>query len=111
MTKRDGGRGREGSRIMGNSVAGESLPGCYTVAQAIKLSGITPVVFAWIVHTERIQVPRIGNRAVYTPEVVNQVLQYFHKKDPDGRFLCKQKRPHGPKRQRREKATQQAGTG
>jgi hypothetical protein len=84
---------------------GTQLPSCYTAAQAVHRSGITPVVFNWLVHTEHIELPRIGNRAVYTDAVIRAVQKVFREKDPTGRFLTYIGRKNGPQRRKAAKPT------
>lgn len=87
---------------------GTTVPAYYTAAQAVKRSRITPVVFAWLVHTEGITLPRIGNRAVYTDDTIRQVLAAFRARDPEGRFLCRRKRKNGPQARPRGQSAGQA---
>jgi len=83
--------------------AGETLPNCYTAKEAVERSRIRPDVFAWIVHTEKIQLPRIGNRSVYTDDTIRQVLAVFNRKDPHGRFLAHAERKNGPQKRKAAK--------
>lgn len=80
-------------------------PGCMTAGQAVERSGLNPQIFSWLVQTEGIELPRFGKRAVYTPEVIEKILDIYRAKDPQGRFLARPGRKNGPSKKKERCAT------
>ena len=74
-----------------------SATGYYNAKQAVEMINLNPILFRWVVNTEGIAVPRIGNRAVYTEETLNEIRAVLDRKDPAGRFRTRAERKNGPR--------------
>lgn len=82
-----------------DSVTGER-PAFYTSAEAVARLNVPPLLFRWVVKTEKIALPMFGNRAVYTDETLAAIKAVFDAKDPSGKFIVRESRKNGPRRKK-----------
>jgi hypothetical protein len=75
----------------------------YTSGEAVEVLNINPILFRWIVRTENVKPPRLGNRAVYTEETLQEVRAILDRKDPNGKFRVRAERRNGPRGNRAAK--------
>lgn len=81
----------------------QEFPGLYTSGQAAKKVGVNPIIFSWVVYTEKVELVTIGLRKFYNDAAIEKIRKIVRDKDPKRRFICDPKRRNGPQRKTRER--------